>query len=295
MDILLDGKIISESILKTLPDRIEKIQKKLGRKPGLAIINYFENSPSSAYMKIKIKNCEKLGINYKVFKPDISGGQKLFIETLKKIGEDKRFDAIMVEKPLPDGFDNHLFWDNLPYQKDVDCLSTINMGRLFISKTFSEIEKSNFFIPCTPLAVIKILKHYNIDTAGKNICVVGRSSIVGKPLAHILTSMDATVTLCHSKTKNIEKYLRDADIIVIAIGKIKWLKREMIGKKQVIIDVGTNFDENGKMKGDVDFENLKDIALAITPVPGGVGPVTLACLIEAVVKAAEKSIKGESL
>lgn len=290
---ILDGKIISNQILNSLGKRIEFIKQKISRQPKLAIINYFSDSPSTFYMNIKVKHCAKLGIDYQILTPDIGGGQKEFIETLKKLGEDKTIDAIMIEKPLPDGFDNYLFWDNMPAEKDVDCLSSLNMGRLFLAKKFSEIENGNFFVPCTALAVVKLLKHYNINVEGKNICVVGRSSIVGKPLAHMLTTMNATVTLCHSYTKEISKHLKAAEIIILAIGKAKWLKKDMIGKNQIVIDVGTNFDENGKMCGDANFENLKDEVKAITPVPGGVGPVTLALLIESVVRAAERKLGGQ--
>lgn len=285
---ILDGKIIAEEIHRDTIDRASSFFQKTGRKPFLAIVNYYDDSPSAYYMNLKIKKCKSLGIDVEVYKPSMD--KKSFIDLIKKLGDDKNVDAIMVERPLPDGFDDKDFWDNLNPKKDVDALSSINMGRLFITRDFSEIDNYNFFVPQTAFACIKIIKHYGIDLKGKNVVVIGRSAVVGKPLAIMLSLLDATVTICHSKTKDMPFYLKKADIIFVAIGKAKYIKKNMIGEGQIIVDIGTNLDENGKIVGDVDFDDVKDNISAITPVPGGVGPVTLACLLNATVRAAQNCI-----
>lgn len=285
---VLDGKIIAEEIHKDTLNRVNDFFQKRGRRPFLAIINYYDDSPSAYYMNLKIKKCKSLGIDVQVYKPDID--KNSFIDLIKRLGEDKNVDAIMVEKPLPEGFDDKDFWDNLNPNKDVDALSSINMGRLFITRDFSAIDNYEFFVPQTAFACIKIIRHYGIDLKGKNVVVIGRSAVVGKPLAIMLSLLDATVNLCHSKTKDVSFYLKNADIIFVAIGKARFIKKDMIGEGQIIIDIGTNLDENGKIVGDVDFEGVKDSVSAITPVPGGVGPVTLASLLNATVRAAQNAI-----
>ncbi|PIU20065.1 MAG: bifunctional 5,10-methylene-tetrahydrofolate dehydrogenase/5,10-methylene-tetrahydrofolate cyclohydrolase [Elusimicrobia bacterium CG08_land_8_20_14_0_20_59_10] len=289
---LLEGKTLSAEILASLAPRIAEVRERLGRAPSLAIVNYFADSPSAVYVKRKIAACGKLGITVKLFSPAASEGYPAFKTLLARLGADPAYDAIMLERPLPDGFETLETWDALPAAKDVDGLSSLNMGRLFIAKRFAELESGNFFVPCTALAVIRLLKHHGFDVAGKNIAVAGRSAVVGRPLAHMLTGLDATVTLCHTRTRDIAGVFKRSDIVILAAGKAKWVKKEMLGPGAVVIDVGTNFDESGKMCGDAD-EDIKDTAAAVTPVPGGVGPVTLACLLEAAVKAAELAPKPE--
>ncbi len=293
---ILEGKTLSEEILGSLTERVAGVKARLGRPPSLAIINYFADSPSAVYVKRKIAACEKLGITVNLFAPRAEEGYPAFKALLARLGADPAYDAIMVERPLPEGFDTLETWDALPAAKDVDGLSSLNMGRLFLAKKFREIEAGGYFTPCTALAVIRLLKFHKIDPAGLNVAVAGRSAVVGRPLAQMLTSLDATVTLCHTRTKNTGEIFKRADLIVTAAGKAKWLKKELLPPDATVIDVGTNFDENGKMCGDADLEDIKDTAAAVSPVPGGVGPVTLACLIEASVKAAElapKTEKGE--
>lgn len=284
---LLEGKTLSAQILDALPARVEAVKARLGRPPSLAIINYFADSPSAVYVKRKIAACEKLGIKVKLHAPKAEDGYPAFKKLLAQLGDDPACDAIMVERPLPDGFETLETWDALPAAKDVDGLSSLNMGRLFIAKKYSEIEHGEYFVPCTALAVIRLLKFHGINPSGLNIAMAGRSAVVGRPLAHMLTALDATVTLCHTRTKDVAAVFRNSDLVITAIGKAKWLKKEMLPAGMTVIDVGTNFDENGKMCGDADFKDIENVAGAVTPVPGGVGPVTLACLIEASVKAAE--------
>ncbi|MDD5209068.1 MAG: bifunctional 5,10-methylenetetrahydrofolate dehydrogenase/5,10-methenyltetrahydrofolate cyclohydrolase [Elusimicrobiales bacterium] len=290
---LLEGKTLSAEILGALPARIDAVKARLERPPSLAIINYFADSPSAVYVKRKITACEKLGISVKLFAPKPEEGYPAFKALLARLGADPNYDAIMIERPLPDGFETLETWDALPAAKDVDGLSTLNMGRLFLAKKFSEVEEGGYFAPCTALAVIRLMKFHGINPSGMNIAVAGRSAVVGRPLAQMLTALDATVTMCHTRTKNTAEIFKRADLVITAVGKAKWLKKDLLPPGATVIDVGTNFDENGKMCGDADFEDIKDGAAAVSPVPGGVGPVTLACLIEASVKAAELAVKTE--
>ncbi len=288
---ILEGKTLSAEILGALPPRIEAVMARLGRPPSLAIVNYFEDSPSAVYVKRKTAVCEKLGIQVRLFAPKPEEGYPAFKALLARIGADPAYDALMIERPLPEGFETLETWDAVPAAKDVDGLSTMNMGRLFISKRFPEIENGGYFSPCTALAVVRLMRFHGIAPAGMNIAVAGRSAVVGRPLAHMLTALDATVTVCHTRTKSIAEVFRSADLVITAVGKAKWLKRELLPAGATVIDVGTNFDENGRMCGDADFEGLKETASALSPVPGGVGPVTLACLLEATVRAAELAPK----
>jgi len=285
--LLLEGKTLSDSILNSLPARVGAATARLGRPPSLAIINYFKNSPSSVYAAKKAAACAKYGIAANLFSPDGAAGYAGFARLLADLGRDASCDAIMIERPLPDGFETLETWDSVPASKDVDGLSSLNLGRLLVTKNFSEIERGAFFTPCTALAVIRLLRHHRIDLRGKTVALAGRSAVVGKPLAQMLIMLDATVTVCHTKTPDLPGIFRRSDIIISATGNARWIKKEMISPGAVLIDVGTNFDERGKMCGDADFDDIKDLAGAVSPVPGGVGPVTLACLLEAAVAAAE--------
>ena len=290
---ILEGKELSAEILAALPARAEAVKARLGRPPSLAIVNYFPDSPSAVYVKRKMAACEKAGIAVKLFAPRAEEGYPAFKALLASLGADPGVDAIMVERPLPAGFDTTETWDALPAAKDVDGLSSLNMGRLFIARSFAEIEAGAFFVPCTALAVIKLMRRHGIDPARKNVAVAGRSAVVGRPLAQMLTLLDATVTLCHTRTRDVAAAFRAADIVVAAAGKARWVKKEMLAPGAVLLDVGTNFDEHGKMCGDADFEAVKETAAAVSPVPGGVGPVTLACLLDAAVRAAERAPKKQ--
>lgn len=287
---ILEGKGLAEEIHKKTLSMINDSSKKISRKPSLAIVNYYDDSPSAYYMRLKIKKCLSLGIQTKVYTPEDKTNKKEFIDLIKRLGEDKTVDAIMVERPLPEGFDDKEFWDALNPAKDVDGISSINMGRLSITRDFAEIKNETFFVPQTAYACIKLIEHYGIDVKGKRVCVVGRSSVVGKPLALMLSLMDATVTLCHSKTEDLTWHLKNSDLIFVAIGKAKFIKGDMIGEGQIIFDIGTNIDETGRLVGDVDFDSVKEKVAAITPVPGGVGAVTLACLLNATARAWQNSI-----
>ncbi|HBB67514.1 MAG: hypothetical protein A2X28_00855 [Elusimicrobia bacterium GWA2_56_46] len=293
MEKVLEGKTLSQKILASLPERIARVSARAGRPPLLAIINYFDDSPSGIYVKRKIAACGKLGIQVRMLKPDPRQGLAGLLSLLSQLKADTEVDAVMIERPLPEGFEVPAMWDAIPADKDVDALSSANMGRLFISKT-ADWERAGFFVPCTALAAVRLLKFHNIEIKGKRIAVAGRSAVVGRPLAHMLTNLDATVTVCHTKTRDIPSIFKASDIVISAVGKVRWLKADMLAPEATVIDVGTNIDENGRMCGDADFDGLKDMVKALTPVPGGVGPVTLACLLEASVKAAENRMGGVS-
>ena len=283
---ILEGKSLSKSIMSGLPARVEA-SKQTGRPPSLAAVNCYEDPASQIYIKRKLSACQRLGISAQVVKPEKNEDFGSFIELIKRLNSDPAIDAIMIERPLPQGYACFKTWETLSPEKDADGASAMNMGRLFLCKNFSEIEEGGFFTPCTAMAVIKLLREHKLELAGKRVSVMGRSSIVGRPLAHMLSCLDATVTLCHSRTRNLTDILKNSEVVISAVGKPRWITSSMISPGAVVVDVGTNTDSAGKFCGDVDFEDVKPGAGHISPVPGGVGPVTLACLLENTVKAAE--------
>lgn len=274
MELLLEGKRVAENIKKNFEERIEKIKREKNITPFIAVLGMSGDEASLTYIKRIEKNCTKYGIKFLLM---LSESEEEFIKNFKEIKENKEITGIMFQQPLPKKLSELI--NQIPPEKDIEGVSDLNMGKLFIGK--KEVN-----IPCTSEAVIEILNFYDIDLTGKNVVIVGRSNIVGKPLIPQLLNKNATVTICHSKTKNMEEKLRKADIIIMAIGKAKFLKKEMIKEGVILIDVGINF-EDGKMVGDIDFEDVKEKALAITPVPGGIGVVTNNLLINNIIKSVE--------
>lgn len=268
--LLLKGKIVVEKIEKGIEEKLEKIKTEKNIIPCIAILGMNVNESSLTYIKRIQKNCEKYGIKCLI---KLSKTEKEFKENFENIKENKEITGIMFQQPLPQKIFELI--NQIPPEKDIEGISDLNMGKLFTGK-------KDVNIPCTSKAVIEILDFYNIDLTGKNVVIVGRSNIVGKPLIPQILNKNATVTVCHSKTRNIENILKQADVIIMAIGKAKFLKSEMIKENAILIDVGINF-ENGKMVGDIDFEDVKEKAYAITPVPGGIGVVTNALLIENII------------
>lgn len=236
-----------------------------------------DNPASAAYVRGKQNDCAECGITCELHKFDDTVHESVIVDTIKKLNDDYRVDGIIVQLPLPKHLHTNAILEVIDPQKDVDCFRDVNIGKLIMGKPR--------FVPCTPLGIVNMLRRYNIDVAGKNCVVIGRSDIVGKPMATLLTSLNATVTVCHSQTKNISAYTKKADLIVCAVGRPKFLTADMVKKGVIVIDVGINRDENGKLCGDVDFDEVSKKAFAITPVPGGVGLTTRAALIENVVKA----------
>ncbi len=270
MELLLEGKPVAENIKKNFQERIEKLKQE-NKIPYLAVLGLAGDEASLTYVKRIEKNCDKYGIKFLL---KLASSEEEFVKNFNEIKENKEITGIMFQEPLPKKLSNLI--NEIPPEKDVEGVSINNMGKLFLGDT-------NINIPCTSKAVIETLDYYNIDLTGKNVVIVGRSNIVGKPLIPQFLNKNATVTVCHSKTKNINEILRNADIVVMAIGKAKFLKNNMIKENAILIDVGINF-EDGKMVGDIDFENLKEKAYAITPVPGGIGVVTNSLLIDNIIK-----------
>jgi len=270
---ILDGKTLRDLIIDELKEKI----KDLKLKPGLAVVLIGNDPASEVYVKNKILTCHKIGFySEQIFLSADTSKEEIFFH-LKRLNKSKKIHGILVQYPLPKKL-SHLESEINRFidpQKDVDCFHPINVGKMFLSKDNND----KIFFPCTPKGIIRLLKHYQVDVTGKKAVVVGRSSLVGKPAALMLCNEGATVTIAHSKTKNLFEITKEADILVVAIGKKQFIKKGGVKKGAVVIDVGINQDGE-KIFGDVDFEEIKTVAAAITPVPGGIGPMTIAALME---------------
>ncbi|MDD4567848.1 hypothetical protein L21_0166 [Methanoculleus chikugoensis] len=265
---ILDGKAVSEKRLEILKERIEES----GLYPRLATVIVGEDPASQMYVRMKHRACERVGIGSVGIELPADATTERVLEAVARLNNDPDINGILVQLPLPAGVDTTRVIEAVAPDKDVDGFHPCNLGRLFSG--------APVFAPCTPQGIMTILEEYDIPIRGKRAVVVGRSIDVGRPMAALLLNADATVTICHSKTENIEAEMRNADILVSAIGKAKFVGPEMVKEGATVIDVGINQDEQGKLCGDVDFEAVKDRAGAITPVPGGVGPMTIATLME---------------
>ena len=279
---LINGKEISDYIKNQVKQEVADLASK-GVSVGLAVIIVGDNPASKVYVANKEKACEALGIkSYKYALPETTTNEEL-LALIDKLNNDDAVDGILCQLPLPRHLDEKIIIDHILPEKDVDAFHPQNVGKIMIG--------DYDFLPCTPAGVIEMLKYESIDITSKNCVVIGRSNIVGKPMAMLLLHNNATVTVCHSKTKNLAEICRNADILVVAIGKAKFVTPDMVKDGAVVIDVGMNRDENGKLCGDVDFESVKDKTSAITPVPGGVGPMTIAVLMKNTLTAAKKKLK----
>ncbi|MDR0953008.1 MAG: bifunctional 5,10-methylenetetrahydrofolate dehydrogenase/5,10-methenyltetrahydrofolate cyclohydrolase [Elusimicrobiota bacterium] len=288
---ILEGKTLSTQIRSTLKSRIEACQQKLGRPLKLVGVAWQGGYASYLYLKKEVEAAAKLGVQGQVVDIEQNTTLEDFVNLIKKLSADDNIDAILIPKPLPKHLDTPAAWEALDPAKDIDGAAVLNIGRLFLCKTASEIENMQDFAPCTAKAVLKLLEYHKIPLSGVETAVIGRSGTVGKPAAHMLTCQNATVKICHSKTKDIKASLSSCDIVICAIGSPRFLKADMIKEGAVVVDVGTNEDENGCYCGDVDYEAVSKKASAISPVPGGVGPLTLTFLLENIVIAAERKIK----
>lgn len=271
--LILDGKKLAEKIKLELKEKVAQLKEK----PGLAVILIGDNPASKLYIDLKIRFCQEIGFySEKIIFSEEVLEEELF-KTLDRLNNDQKIHGILVQLPLPKRL-SYLEKKIISFinpKKDVDCLHPLNIGQFFLEREYHH----KMILPSTPKGIIRLLKEYQIDLKGKKAVICGRSNLVGKPLAILLTQNDATVTLTHSKTKNIFQITKTADILVVAIGRANWLKKEGVKKEAVVIDVGINQVE-GKLFGDVDFEDVKGKVKAITPVPGGVGPMTVAMLME---------------
>ena len=279
---ILDGKTLAKKIRKELKLEVEELKQK-GIIPKLAVIMVGDNSASQVYVRNKSRACEKVGIEFEEFLFDKDTLEEELINTIDNLNKDEKIHGILLQSPIPKHINIQKAFERISPSKDVDGFNAVNVGKLATGQ--------DAFISCTPYGIVKILEEYGIETEGKNAVILGRSNIVGKPMIQCMLNKNATVTVCHSRTKNIEEITKNADILIAAIGKPKFVTENMVKTGAVVIDVGINRLEDGSLCGDVDFENLCEKASYITPVPGGVGPMTIAMLLNNVVKAAKLSLK----
>ncbi|MBO4807879.1 MAG: bifunctional methylenetetrahydrofolate dehydrogenase/methenyltetrahydrofolate cyclohydrolase FolD [Lachnospiraceae bacterium] len=279
---IIDGKLISSQIKDEVKERVAALSKK-GREVTLAVVLVGEDPASQVYVNNKKKACEYCGINSKSFELPESTSEAELLELIKKLNDDASIDGILVQLPLPKGIDEDKVIMAIDPAKDVDGFHISNVGSLCVGR--------EGLVSCTPAGIIELLKRYNVAIEGKECVVIGRSNIVGKPMALLLLRENGTVTVCHSRTKDLKEVAKRADILVVAIGKPKFIDDSYVKDGVVVIDVGIHRNEDGKLCGDVDFESVKDKTSAITPVPGGVGPMTIAMLMNNCVAAVENKTK----
>ena len=279
---IISGKIVSEKLRLELKDSISKFILESGHTPGLAVVLVGDNPASQVYVRNKHKACLEVGINsYEINLPAETTEEKL-LSVIDELNSDEKVDGILVQLPLPRHIDEERVINRIDPNKDVDAFSPSNVGKIMIG--------NYTFLPCTPAGVMELLKHYNIAIEGKNCVVVGRSNIVGKPMAMLLLEKNGTVTICHSRTQNIGEICKSADIIVVAVGRAGFLKADMVKHGAVVIDVGINRGADGKLCGDVAFDEVEKVASYITPVPGGVGPMTITMLLKNTLSAAKNQM-----
>lgn len=274
---LIDGKAVSASVRAQVAEEVEQL-KQQGVTPGLAVVIVGDDPASRTYVNNKKKACAQTGIYSEEYALLATTTQEELMELIEKLNNKKDINGILVQSPLPNGLDEEAVVEAIVPEKDVDAFHPSNVGRIMIG---------NFhFLPCTPAGIIELLRSQDIEIQGKECVVIGRSNIVGKPMAMLLLHNNGTVTICHSKTKNLKEICKRADILVAAVGKPKFVTADMVKPGAVVIDVGMDRDENGKLCGDVDFAEVEKIAGYITPVPGGVGPMTIAMLLRNTLTAA---------
>ena len=282
---IIDGRKIAKEISESLKVKVEDFIKKNKLTPKLAVIIVGEDPASLFYVKMIARSCEKVSIDFEKHNLPGKTSEKELLELIDNLNEDKKVSGIIVQVPLPEQINQERIQEAVNPSKDVDCFNPINMGKLALGKPE--------FLPCTPYAVYELIRRENIIVEGKHTVIVGRSNIVGKPMTLILLQKEqyanATLTVCHSRTNDLGHYTRQADILIAAVGKPEIIKRDMIKEGAVIIDVGTN-EVEGKLVGDVAYEEVLDKASIITPVPGGVGPITNVMLMQNTLKAAEKLV-----
>ena len=279
MAVLINGKELAQKIRRDLKAEVTEL-KNNGVNPKLAVIMVGDDKASKVYVKNKSKACEEIGIEYEEFLLNEETTMDELLNLIEDLNNRKDIHGILLQSPIPKNLDINKAFNKISYKKDVDGFNPVNVGKLSIGE--------DCFISCTPFGVVKMLEEYNIDVQGKNVVIIGRSNIVGKPLVQCMLKKNGTVTICHSKTQNIKDITKNADILIAALGKPKFVTADMVKDGAVIIDVGINRNDDGKLVGDVDFENVEKKASYITPVPGGVGPMTIAMLMTNVVKAAKE-------
>ena len=275
---IIDGKELAKKVRKELKKDVDELKQR-GINPKLAVIMVGNDPGSTVYVRNKSKACEKVGIEFEEFLFDEKTEEKELLDLIDKLNADDSVHGILLQCPVPKHIDVNKAFRRISPNKDVDGFNPINVGNLTIGE--------DAFISCTPYGVVKMFEEYNIETEGKRAVILGRSNIVGKPMIQCMLNKNSTVTVCHSRTQNIGEVIKEADIVIAAIGKPNFVKADMVKDGAVVIDVGINRLEDGTITGDVDYEKVAEKASFITPVPGGVGPMTIAMLLNNVVKAAK--------
>ena len=280
MSTVIDGKALAARMRAEIKERVAAFKAERGREIGLAVVLVGEDSASQVYVRNKIKACEEVGIQSYSYHLPADATQNQVCELVDELAASENVRGILVQMPLPRHIDEREVLRRIPTKKDVDGFCAENVGNLAMNR--------ETIAACTPFGVMKMLEAYGIDPKGKSAVVLGRSNIVGKPMAMLLLNADATVTVCHSKTKNLKEVCASADILVVAIGRAKFVTEDMVKEGAVVIDVGMDRDENGRLCGDVDYDAVKEKASYITPVPGGVGPMTITMLLYNTVQTASR-------
>lgn len=284
----LDGAALARKIRQSLAPRAQALKAARGREVKLAVVTSHPDASAEAYLQVKLKACHEIGIATSVEALPASTSQKDLLRTIARLAQDKTVDAVIVELPLPRQIDTIEALAALPPSKDAEGLHPENYGRLYAARTYEDIQAGKLVAPCTALAVAELLRETRVPLAGKRAVVLGRSNILGKPAALLLSSLNLTVTLCHSQTSALEDEVRRADVVVACMGKPRHVKGSWLKKGAIVIDAGVNHDDRG-LCGDVEFSEAEKVASFITPVPGGVGPVTTAMLLANTVLLAEKA------
>ncbi len=275
----IDGKAVAAAVRQEVAQEVLRLKEEKGLQPGIAVVIVGDDPASRIYVNNKKKACSEVGIYSEEYALPASTTQEELTDLIHQLNENPAIHGILVQSPLPKGLDEKAVVENIDPKKDVDAFHALNVGKIMIG----DFE----FLPCTPAGVIELLDRYGVAIESKRCVVIGRSNIVGKPMAMLLLHRNGTVTICHSRTKNLAEICREADILVAAVGKAKFVTKDMVKPGAVVIDVGMNRNENGKLCGDVDFDEVEPLASYITPVPGGVGPMTIAMLMKNVVSAAK--------
>ena len=274
---MINGKKLAKETREKLKIKCDELKEK-GINPKFAAIMVGNDNASQIYIRNKSKACEEIGIEFEEYLLSENIEQKELIEKIKELNNRKDIHGILLQSPIPANLDINEAFRTIVPEKDVDGFNPLNIGKLCLNQ--------DTFVSCTPFGIMKMFEAYGIELEGKDVTIIGRSNIVGKPLIQCCLNKNATVTVCHSKTKNLKEHTQNADIIIVAIGKSKFLRADMIKEGAVVIDVGINRDSEGKITGDADFDNILSKASFITPVPGGVGPMTIAILMNNIIKAA---------
>lgn len=279
---VISGKDLSQELKDMMKDEVVSLEEKYGRVPHLVVILVGDNPSSISYVTGKEKASAYVGIKNTTLRLEESTSEEELVNLIKKLNGDDNVDGILVQLPLPKHINEERIIETIDINKDVDGFHPLNVANLWLKK--------DCMLPCTPKGIIKLLEKANVDVSGKNVCVLGRSNIVGLPISKLLIDRNATVTICHSKTSNLSEVTSKADILIVAIGKARFVTANMVKENAVVIDVGVNRDAEGKLCGDVDFNDVEPKASIITKVPGGVGPMTITCLLENTIEAFLKKV-----